>query len=209
MTPPTLVQHRPRDGAILLSFGVEQYHRMLEVGILDEGAPFELLEGMIVLKDRSAVGAKPWSYSPRQAWAIQTLARLDAQLAPMGVHLWTQRPITLPPNSEPEPDGAIIRGDEDDYLDRHPGADDVCCVIEVADASLRYDRGFKSRIYARAGIAQYVIINLIDCVVEEYTRPLAKRRRYADSRILDGDDDQILLRAGEQTLAVPVDELLP
>ena len=53
-----------------------------------------------------------------------------------------------------------------DYTDRHPGAADLTCVIEVSDSSLRWCRTTKLRIYAGSGIARYIIINLPDRVVE-------------------------------------------
>jgi Uma2 family endonuclease len=44
-------------------------------------------------------------------------------------------------------------------------------VIEVADTSLAFDRSSKASIYARAGIADYWIVNLIDRLLEVYRDP--------------------------------------
>jgi Uma2 family endonuclease len=82
----------------------------------------------------------------------------------------TQEPLTLA-DGEPEPDGAVVRGTFQDYAARHPGPADVALVIEVADTTLARDRGIKLRSYARAGIPQYWIINLIDCQIETYSEP--------------------------------------
>ncbi|HHY57953.1 MAG TPA: Uma2 family endonuclease, partial [Chloroflexi bacterium] len=43
--------------------------------------------------------------------------------------------------------------------------------IEVADSSLAYDRTVKMPLYARAGIAETWIINLIDRWIEVYRDP--------------------------------------
>jgi Uma2 family endonuclease len=74
-------------------------------------------------------------------------------------------------DSQPEPDLAVARGQARDYLDRHPGPADVPLVIEVADSSLARDRGLKARVYARAGIPNYWIVNLVDRHVEVYSEP--------------------------------------
>ena len=73
--------------------------------------------------------------------------------------------------SEPEPDVIVVRGSNDDYVDRHPGPGDVVLVVEVSDTSLRSDQGFKKMIYAKSSLPVYWIVNLIDRRVEVYTDP--------------------------------------
>ena len=197
------------DRAVLLPLTVEQYHQMIERGILVEGDPYELLDGHIVRKDRSAAGEDPMSVGHEHIWVIQKLARLDSKLGRLGCHMRTQAPVTLPPYDEPEPDGSIVLGTEDDYTQRHPGAADVTCVIEVADSSLRRDRTIKLRIYANAGIAQYVIINLPDRIVEVYTHPRKGRGRYGPAVTLGPADTLVLSAAKGKTLTVRVRDLLP
>jgi hypothetical protein len=80
-------------------------------------------------------------------------------------------------------------------------------VIEVADASLRLDRTTKLRVYADSGIGQYVIINLVDRVVEVYTEPMAQR--YGRSVTLGLKDRVEFAAAKGKRLAVPVRKLLP
>src|SRR5688572_16842164 len=113
------------DRAQLLPLTVDQYHRMIESGIVEEGQPYELLNGCVVRKDRSAAGEDPMTVGNQHAWAVKNLAKLSRKLEAFGCHLQTQQPISLPPDDEPEPDGAIITGAEDDYRDHHPGAADV------------------------------------------------------------------------------------
>ena len=72
---------------------------------------------------------------------------------------------------DPEPDFAIVRPDPGRYRTRHPGPADIGLVIEVSDRSLDVDRQDKGRIYARAGLPVYWIVNLVDMQVEAYTDP--------------------------------------
>jgi Uma2 family endonuclease len=79
--------------------------------------------------------------------------------------LGVQQTIVLS-DSQPEPDFAIVRGNPRSYLTRHPSAADAGQVIEVADSSLLRDQRDKTRIYARANIPVYWIINLVDQRIE-------------------------------------------
>ena len=195
--------------AIFLPLRVKQYHAMIANGILPEGAPYELLDGYLVRKDRSATGESPMTVGYHHAWVVAALAKLDVKLQKLGCIMRTQQPVSLPPFNEPEPDGAILLGTEDDYRGRLPSAKDVLCVIEVSDASLRHDRIVKGRIYASAGIAQFVLINLAGRVVEVYTRPSRKKGAYANSAIVHLGQRVSFPAARGETLAVQVRTLLP
>jgi len=92
-------------------------------------------------------------------------------IAPDGWYVDSQEPITLN-DSEPEPDIAIVRGDTRDYLDRHPGARDLSLVVEVADSTRERDRTLKQRLYGRAGIPVYWIVNLVERQLEVYSQPV-------------------------------------
>lgn len=142
-------------------FSVEQYHQMIHLGILTEDDPVELLEGWIVRK----MPKNPL----HRATTKLTRSALE-QIVPDGWYVDAQEPITLD-DSEPEPDVVIIRGNTRDYLDRHPGARDVALVVEVADSTLERDRTSKKRLYARAGILIYWIVNLPEQKIEVYTQP--------------------------------------
>lgn len=65
----------------------------------------------------------------------------------------------------------IVRGETRQYRDRHPGPEDVALIVEVADSTLERDRGVKRKVYARAGIPVYWIINLLESVLEVYEEP--------------------------------------
>jgi Uma2 family endonuclease len=158
---------------------VEQYHTMLERGILSDGDPVELVEGLLVRKDRSATGDPPMTHGPRHALVVKRLMRLGQRTENLGCHLLIQLPVTLSNLDEPEPDVAIVKGSVEDFKDRHPGPQDLLAVIEVADSSLRYDRGTKQRVYASAGVPAYVIVNIPEERVEFYGGPVPEEGRYA------------------------------
>ena len=96
---------------------------------------------------------------------------LTEAIAPDGWYVDSQEPITLD-DSEPEPDIVVVRGDTRDYLDRHPGARDLSLVVEVADSTLERDRTLKQRLYGRAGIPVYWIVNLVERQLEVYSQPV-------------------------------------
>ena len=157
--------------AAVMRLTVDQYQRMMETGILVEGAPYELIQGIIVRKDRSAVGEDRSTVGREHVWCVQKLGRLDKKLERLGCHMQLQSPVIMSNLDEPEPDGVILRGTIDDYKLRKPAAKDASCVMEVADGSLLYDRTDKLSLYANSNIPQYVIINLPDRLIEIYTEP--------------------------------------
>lgn len=198
-----------KPGGRLARINVEQYHRMLETGILHDGDRIELLDGLLVYKDRSARGEGEMTIGKGHQFSVNRLTRLDRLLTQFGCYMQVQGAITLPPNHEPEPDGAIVRGQDSDYLDHHPGPSDLPCVIEVSDSSLPHDRTAKLAIYASAGIPQYVIVNLIDNCVETYEQPIPAEGRYALPAVLQ-PGSMVSLNVGTgASLEVPVRDLLP
>jgi Uma2 family endonuclease len=186
----------------------EQYHRMIEEGIVPEDSTVELLHGVLVRKDRSVIGEDPMGHSPLHKLVVALLTALAARINSDSQHLQIQLPIVCPPNGEPEPDASIIRGTPRDYLDRLPGPGDVACVIEAAHSSLERDREDKSPSYAAAGIGQYVIINLQNMTVEVYEEPDAAGEQYRTRATLERGE-RVELRLAEGAISVKVDELLP
>src|SRR5262249_42023536 len=142
-------------------FTVDEYHRLTELGILTEDDNLELIEGYLVLK---------MPRNPPHDGTIRCGTKLLAKILPAGWDLSVQCAITLP-DSEPEPDFPIVRPPPDYYRPRPPTVADIGLVIEVADSTLAGDRADKGRIYARAGIECYWIINLVDRQIEVYTSP--------------------------------------
>lgn len=184
MTVQPLEKAVPATGEIV-PLTVDQYHRMIETGILATGEPIELLDGLLVHKDRGP----GMTVNPIHASVVDQLnALLAPVLAKLGAYLRVQSPITIPPRHEPEPDAAIVRGRPADYGRRHPGPAEVSSVVEIAETSLVRDRTVKRRIYAAAGIRQYVLIDLAGRKVEVYEEPDASSGSYLRRTELRGDD---------------------
>jgi hypothetical protein len=182
---------------------------MIDAGILMSGEPYELIDGLIIHKDRSARGENPMTIGAGHMWGVSNLARVGRDLDRFGCYMQTQGPIIASTYNEPEPDGAILSGSADDYKSRKPRAADISCVIEVADSSLADDRRVKLAIYADSGIEQYLIINLVEMVVEAYTQPEVGARRYGQAQTLKpGETVKLSLPKG-QSLPLPVERLLP
>lgn len=185
----------------LYRFSVAQYHKMIEMGILTEDDNLELLDGYLVQK---------MSRNPPHDAAIQKIQKRLFRVLPPDWDLRIQSAITLS-RSEPEPDLAVVRGDERRYLTNHPGPADIGLVIEVAESTLDGDRIDKGRDYGEAGIAYYWIVNLVDSQIEVYTQPSGVTAAPAFAHRQDyrmGDDVPLVL----DTLAVTnisVRDLLP
>ena len=130
---------------------VDAYYRMAEAGILGPDARVELIEGEII--DMAPIGS-------RHAAAVSRLAHLLHQKIGQQVIVWTQNPLRLDEYSEPEPDLALLRPQEDFYKSAHPSPRDVLLVIEVAESSLRYDREIKIPLYARHGIPEAWLVDV-------------------------------------------------
>jgi len=182
-------------------FSVEQYHQMIRLSILTEDDPVELLEGWIIYK----MPKNP----PHRAATKLTQIALD-KIVPQGWYVDTQEPITLE-DSEPEPDLVVVQGNTLDYLDRHPGSQDLALVVEIADSSVERDRTVKKRAYARAGIPVYWIVNLVEKQLEVYTEPtnLPEESTYQQRKDYSLSDKVTVAIAGREVGQITVQDLLP
>ncbi len=168
----------------LMPITVDQFHLMMRNGILREGDPIELIDGLLVRKDRSARGENLMGHHPRHALLIKRLQRLlMTPCESAGWHVQIQLPVKLTDFNAPEPDIAVVRGTEEDYADHHPGPADLVLVIEVADSSVSTDRSTKQRLYASAGIEQYWLINLPGTQIELYEQPDSTSGKFAQQAI--------------------------
>jgi Uma2 family endonuclease len=182
-------------------FTVAEYQRMGELGILSEDDRVELLEGWIV----------PKMYrNPPHDGTIEIIQQWLLRTLPAGWCCRIQSALVTS-DSQPEPDLTIVRGDPIERLRRHPGPEDVGLIIEVADTTLESDRIEKSRIYARAKIAIYWIVNLIDQQIEVRTEPTGPRRRpvFRHERIHQRDDPIQLILDGKVVASPLVAEFFP
>lgn len=201
-TAPSLASDRfavPPEPVLPLT--VEQYHEMARAGILIDGDPIELLEGWLA--------KKMTKHPPHRVATRKTRIRLES-VVPAGWSVDTQEAITTS-DSEPEPDVSVVRGDTAELLDRHPGPDEVGLLVEVADASLERDRGWKKRIYAAARIPVYWIVNLIDRHVEVFTQPTGSGEQadFASRQVCQAQDTIPVVLDGKELGQITVADLLP
>jgi Uma2 family endonuclease len=182
-------------------FTVDEYHRMIDAGILTEDDPVELLDGCIVTK---------MPRNPPHDATIHVAGKVLNNVLPAGWDVQIQSAITTD-DSEPEPDLTVVRGTPRDYMDHHPGAREIGTLIEVSDSSLDHDRTMKGASYARASIAVYWIINLCDRRVEVYTDPtgLGRQPMYRSRHDYGEDDTVPLVLNGREIARIPVREMLP
>ncbi|MGH7385161.1 MAG: Uma2 family endonuclease [Candidatus Rokuibacteriota bacterium] len=177
-----------------------EYERLIDLGAFAPDERLELLGGQLVVREPQG---RP------HATGIRLVAGgLRAVFGPD----WTieaQLPVALDEESEPEPDIAVVPGGPRDYIESHPSRPEL--VVEVALASLALDRGEKASLYARAGVADYWIVNLVDNALEVYREPVADPHwvhgwRYASTATLGRGDSVTPLALPDS--AIPVSDLL-
>ena len=157
-------------------FTVEEYHKLGEAGIFDEDDRVELLDGEIILMS-------PVGY--RHAKAVRRLLKLFIRQSRDRFEVDAQDPVVISDYSEPQPDVLLLDPEVDAY-EGLPEARHTHLVVEVADSTLRYDRGRKLKAYARAGIAELWIVNLKDDVIEVYRDPSGEE--YLTERVARGQE---------------------
>jgi Uma2 family endonuclease len=145
-------------------FTIEEYERMVETGILTQDDRVELIEGEIV--EMSPIG-------DAHAAFVANLTHLLVHAVGDRARVWVQGPVRVPPRSKPQPDLALLRPRS--YVRAGATMEDALLAIEVADTSLRYDRIVKLRLYARAGIPKYWIVDATTETVEVYCEPSGER----------------------------------
>lgn len=186
---------------------VDQYHQMIAKGILREGDAIELIDGILVRKDRGDKGGDPMSHGPRHGSAVVGLQEQLDGVKAAGCHLRIQLPVTIAEIQEPEPDVAVIHGNRKAFANRHPTPADVVALMEVADSSLNFDRTTKLRLYANAGIGIYWIVNLVDQQIEVYEEPQAENGTYnCRTDYLPGQTIKLVL--GDESVEVAAAEVL-
>jgi Uma2 family endonuclease len=158
---------------ITAKWTLEQYHQMIEAGILDDCA-VELLRGEIVQMSPEGTPHASQRISTQDYLgqllgdALSEPLRERAQVRPAA-------PITLLDGSEPEPDLAIVHQRTDYYRSHHPYPENIFWVIEYSNTSLEKDLGIKAEIYAKAGIQEYWVVNLKENKLMVFRDPIKGR----------------------------------
>jgi Uma2 family endonuclease len=178
-----------------------EYERLIDLGAFRPGERVELVGGSLLVREPQG--------GPH-ATAVGLVEDTLRQVFAAGWTVRTHSPIALDEDSEPEPDVAVVRGSRRDHTRSHPTR--PVLIVEVAESSLAFDRDEKSSLYARAGIADFWLLNLPDRVLEIYREPIAAPHasyghRYGVTVTLGPRDTASPLAAPSATILVA--DLLP
>jgi Uma2 family endonuclease len=149
--------------SLLRLWTVDEYYQMAKIGILQPDEKVELIAGQII-RNMTPQGSF-------HAAAITRTNRLFNQPTQPRFLVRSQLPIQLDNRSEPEPDIALVKSDRLDYDDRHPKAEEVYLIIEIADSTLKTDLTLKNKVYAEANIADYWVLDLTKRQLYVYRQP--------------------------------------
>lgn len=138
-----------------------RYDQLVEKGAFGPGDHVELLDGLLVAREPQG---------SRHAVAVDLVRAALERAFGRAYYVRDDKPLALDDASEPEPDVVVLRGRPRDYRDAHPST--PLLVVEVSESSLAEDRLWKGGLYARAGVADYWIVNLVDEVLEVYRDPV-------------------------------------
>ncbi|MBK1706097.1 Uma2 family endonuclease [Halochromatium glycolicum] len=188
-TQPTLTELRP-----VFRLGVDAYHQMINAGIFDEDDRVELIEGEL--------RAMP-PIKPNHAGKNKRLNRLLTRGAGDDALVAVQDPLTLRPDSEPEPDLMLLRPREDFYENANPTPADTLLVIEICDTSPRYDQEIKVPLYAAHGVPEVWLLDLKQQRLEIYREPGADGYRV----MLRPDPTEVVTPMLLPNLCIPVTEI--
>ncbi len=155
-----------------------EYHRMIEMGLLDDKR-VELIRGEIV---EMAPEGEPHAY------ASSEFGEYLAERLGKRAKVRYGNPITLPNQSEPEPDLAIVQRLGSEYLEHHPYPENIFWLIEYSNSSLGKDLTLKSRAYAEVNIAEYWVVNLQKQSLIVFREPQSgeytSRTTYTDGQLI-------------------------
>jgi len=182
-------------------FSRAEYERLIDLGVFQPGEPIELIGGELMVAEPQGVA--------HYTAIVKTARALEAAFGP-GWHARTQGPIGLDDDSEPEPDVAVVPGGPEDYSRAHPSR--PVLTVEAAESSLGVDRERKGSLYARAGLEDYWVLNLVDRVLEVYREPAPDSAapfgwRYTRREVFDASARVTPLAAPGSS--IPVSRLLP
>jgi Uma2 family endonuclease len=152
---------------------VAEYHRMGEVGLLNEDSRVELIDGEIV--EMAPIGSA-------HGGNVKRFIRLFSKVIGNKAIIAAQDPVVLSGYAEPQPDISILRWRADDYEQSNPHPEDVLLLIEVADSTLRYDRDVKIPLYAKNGIPEVWLLDIPNRKLEIYREPINGEYRQRDCR---------------------------
>jgi len=170
---------------------LDEWRRLGEANIFPPESRLELFNGEIL--EMAPIGFN-------HAGHVIRLLNFFAPLVGNKALINAQNPLQLGYLSEPEPDFMLLKPNDDFYSSRHPNANDVLLLIEVADSSLSFDQNQKLRLYALHGIPEYWLLNLNDTCLEVYRHPNGEV--YAEKTTLRAGDTLTLSQLNQITIDV-------
>lgn len=177
-------------------FTTGDYHRMAEADVFAAGDRVELIEGEVV--EMSPIGLA-------HAYCVRRLNNVLAQRVGRHALVDVQNPLRLGDHSEPQPDLMLLRPRADEYERALPEAGDVLLVIEVSDRTVAFDREVKLPLYARHGLPEVWLVDLVSSTVEVHRDPAGQT--YRERRIaMRGERLSVALAP---QIEIGVDEILP
>ena len=159
----TLAEPRIQTEPTRRRFTVDEYYAMAEAGILAPDERVELIDGEIITM--APIGDE---HRASVDTGNHFLSRFVGDKAIVSV----QSHVRLDDHHHPEPDLMLLEWREDFYRYTPPGPEEVLLLIEVSDSSLSYDRNVKLPLYARFGVPEVWIANILARVVETYADPV-------------------------------------
>jgi len=175
----------------------QEYDRMATVGLFHPHERLELLDGEIFT-----------SHTRFHAAVIGKIERALQEMFGAGYNVRVRKPLALDPDSKPQPDLAVVDGSPSDYLDREPST--AVLVVEVADSLPTAHQELKRRVYARAGIPEYWLINIDAAALEMYREPLAPANGQAHYQVCKvSSPSETAYHLSQPVSAILVRDLLP
>ena len=194
-----LVKEKPIIAPIIPSniwrISVDRFLDLVDAGAFTEDEHVELLEGFIVEK---------MTANPPHAHIVDILVALLIRMLPIHYLVGNQRPF-LADDSVPEPDLMVYTGRKGQFFDEHPNASNVAFLIEVSDSTLADDQKRKKRIYARAGVREYWIVNIPESQIEVYTHP--RNMTFKQIHIYSGSDKVPVMLNNQQIGAINISDI--
>jgi Uma2 family endonuclease len=186
----------------LKRFTVDEYHKLIQLGIINEDGGCELLKGLVFRKTGK---------NRRHSLVTRRIRELlEPLLNDFDCYVDSQEPLVAL-DSEPEPDVYVVRGKPEDYQNEQLAAKDVLLVIEVAETTLQHDRITKKWVYSEAGIPVYWIVNLVNRQIEIYTQPSgpAERPDFGDCQVVPESGEVAVVIEGKEVGRLKLSEIMP
>lgn len=153
---------------------VDNFNVLHAAGAFENHRHAELIDGVIV--DMSPIGRTHGMLTSR---LFMRLAKaLESTNSPL--EAFTTATLAIPPHDAPELDLFIAAKDESEepYFAGRMAA----LVIEIARTTLAYDLSSKRKLYARADIPEYWVVDADKATVHQFWSPL--KDQYRESRLV-------------------------